>query len=70
MGTGRLNYLFPETEALPKGRMGSLPLNSGKTLEPIPKTEVKVKNAIATSPSADKEFFSFFKLSSHIHEGM
>lgn len=58
-----MNYLFPNTEPKPRGRLDDLPLASGKTLQPINKTENEVKDK-STSPSADKEFFSFFNLSS------
>lgn len=65
MPINRHNYLFPEAEPVAKGKLSDLPLDSGKTLEPINKTGLDVRNSKANSPSADKEFFSFFKLSSY-----
>ena len=58
------NYLFPEPEVLAKGHLTDLPLDSRKKLEPIEKDE-KEKKAKADTPSADKEFFSFFTLSNY-----
>jgi hypothetical protein len=64
MNTFEHNYLFPEPEPLTKGHLTDLPLDSEKNLEPIDKTE-KENKLNADSPAADKEFFSFFTLSTY-----
>ena len=45
--------------------MTDLPLDSGKTLEPVSKSEKDVKKGTHVSPEVDKTFFSFFTLSSY-----
>lgn len=62
--TRGINYLFPENDTLPKGKLSDLPLDAGKTLEPVKKLETEVVNN-SPSPGVDKEFFSFFTLSSY-----
>jgi len=61
------NYLFPDPEPLAKGKLSDLPLDWGKNLQPIDKIEIdekELEQKKASTPGPDKEFFSFFNLSS------